>query len=58
MSKGTVDYVPNPAVIDRYPPELLQRIDEARRAIVSGELTVPRVPYVEGEPGAEAQPGG
>ena len=58
MAKGTVDYVPNPAVLDRYPPELLRRIDEARRAIVSGALTVPRVPYVEGEPGAEAQTGG
>ncbi len=49
MAKGTVDYVPNPAVLDRYPPELMQRIDEARRAIVAGELVVPRVPYVEGE---------
>jgi basic membrane protein A len=58
MSKGTVDYVPNPAVLDRYPPELLERIDEARSAILSGELTVPRVPYVEGETGAEAGAGG
>jgi basic membrane protein A len=40
MAKGTVDYVPNPVVLDRYPPALLQRIDEARRAIIAGELTV------------------
>lgn len=51
MASGAVDYVPNPAVIDRYPRELLDRIDEARRAILAGELTVPRVPYVEGETG-------
>ena len=57
MAKGTVDYVPNPAVIDRYPAELLQRIDDARRAILAGELTVPRVPYVEGEVGVEDQAG-
>jgi basic membrane lipoprotein Med (substrate-binding protein (PBP1-ABC) superfamily) len=49
MAKGTVDYVPNPVVLDRYPPALLERIDEARRAIIAGELTVPGA---EGEPPA------
>jgi basic membrane lipoprotein Med (substrate-binding protein (PBP1-ABC) superfamily) len=57
MSKGTVDYVPNPAVVGRYPEGLLQRIDEARRAILSGALEVPRVPYVEGEVGPPPEAG-
>lgn len=58
MAAGTVDYVPNPAVINRYQPGLLERIEEARRAILAGELEVPRVPYVEGEAGVEGESGG
>jgi basic membrane lipoprotein Med (substrate-binding protein (PBP1-ABC) superfamily) len=52
MPQGVTDYVPNPAVMTRYTPELLERIDQARRAILSGELEVPRVPFVEGEAGS------
>ena len=51
MAQGVVDYVPNPTQLDRYPPALLARIDEARRAILAGQLEVPRVPFVEGESG-------
>jgi basic membrane lipoprotein Med (substrate-binding protein (PBP1-ABC) superfamily) len=46
-----VDFVPNPALVHLIPPELLTRVDSARAAIARGELQVPRVPYVEGEPG-------
>jgi len=46
-----IDFVVNPALADRIPSELLQRMEEARRLIRSGELQVPRVPFVEGEPG-------
>ena len=58
MQKGTVDYVPNPTVLDRYPPELLSRIDDARQTILSGALDVPRVPYVEDEIGVQDGTGG
>ena len=51
MSDGVTDYVPNPAVLSRYPKALLDRIEQARRAIISGQLKVPRVPFVEGETG-------
>lgn len=52
MPQGVTDYVPNPTVMDRYPPELLERIDQARRSILSGQLEVPRVPFIEGETGS------
>lgn len=52
LAEGVVDFVPNPALGDRIPPELLARVDSARSAIVAGELQVPRVPFVEGEDGA------
>jgi basic membrane lipoprotein Med (substrate-binding protein (PBP1-ABC) superfamily) len=45
-----VDFVPNPQVLDRIPVELLASIDRAREQIANGELDVPRVPFVEGEP--------
>jgi basic membrane protein A len=51
MAQGVVDYVPNPAVLQRYPPELLQRIDETRRGILAGTVEVPRLPLIEGESG-------
>jgi basic membrane protein A len=51
MAEGVVDYVPNPAVIGRYPPALLQSIDEARRGILAGTVDVPRLQLVEGESG-------
>jgi basic membrane lipoprotein Med (substrate-binding protein (PBP1-ABC) superfamily) len=46
-----VDFVPNPTLQHLIPAELLARVDSARGAIARGELQVPRVPYVEGEPG-------
>ena len=48
-----VDFVVNPDLADRYPPGILERIDDARRAIRNGTLTVPRVAFVEGETGGE-----
>ena len=51
MAQGVVDFVPNPAVMQRIPPELLQRIDEARRGILSGAVEVPSLPLIEGETG-------
>lgn len=51
MPDGVTDYVPNPTVLPRYPQAVLDRIDQARRAILSGELKVPRVPFIEGETG-------
>ena len=51
MREGVVDYVPNPVVVGRYPSALLEQIAEARRAILSGELEVPRAVVVEGESG-------
>ncbi len=51
MDEGVVDYVANPTLEASYPAGLLRRIDEARGAIRSGMLKVPRVPYVEGETG-------
>jgi len=51
-----IDFVLNPAVADSIPAELVRRVDEARRRIRSGALQVPRVPFVEGEPGAEGSP--
>jgi basic membrane lipoprotein Med (substrate-binding protein (PBP1-ABC) superfamily) len=49
MAQGVVDFVPNPVLSERIPAELLVRLEEARAAIVAGELEVPRVPFVEGE---------
>jgi basic membrane lipoprotein Med (substrate-binding protein (PBP1-ABC) superfamily) len=46
-----VEFVVNPELASRIPAELLARVDSARGAIRRGELEVPRVPYVEGEPG-------
>lgn len=48
---GVIDFVLNPALAARIPAELLQRMEEARTRIRAGELRVPRVPFVEGEPG-------
>lgn len=49
-TEQVVDFVLNPAVADRVPAELKREIDEARESIRSGELQVPRVAFVEGEP--------
>lgn len=47
LAESVVDFVPNPMLLDRIPPELLERVDAASRAIVDGSLVVPRVEYVE-----------
>lgn len=49
-TEQVVDFVLNPAVADRVPAELQRAIEEARESIRSGELQVPRVAFVEGEP--------
>lgn len=51
--EGVVDFVVNPALADRFPDGILERIDEARARIRDGTLEVPRVAFVEGEPGAQ-----
>lgn len=48
MREGVVDYVANPKVAARVPPALVERIDAARRAILSGELDVPSSTVVRG----------
>jgi basic membrane protein A len=47
--EGVIDFVLNPALASRVPAELVASIDQARARIRAGELTVPRVPFVEGE---------
>lgn len=47
--QDVIDFVFNPAVIDQVPPELIERVAEARSLIRAGELDVPRVPFVDGE---------
>jgi len=54
LKDGVIDFVVNPAVADALPDTLLARVDAAREAIRSGSLQVPRVPFVEGEPGMPA----
>jgi basic membrane lipoprotein Med (substrate-binding protein (PBP1-ABC) superfamily) len=44
-----IDLVVNPELAERIPAELMGRIEAAREAIRSGELDVPRVPFVDGE---------
>ncbi|MGD2070313.1 MAG: BMP family protein [Gemmatimonadota bacterium] len=61
LRDGVVDLVVNPEQRDRIPADVLARVDSARTAIAEGRLDVPRVPFVEGEEGAEtgdAGPGG
>jgi basic membrane lipoprotein Med (substrate-binding protein (PBP1-ABC) superfamily) len=53
QAERVIDFVPNPALADRVPAEVLAAIDAARDRIRSGALTVPRVPFVEGEPGVQ-----
>ena len=50
MSEGVVDYVANPAVAERIPQDLVEKIDQARRAILSGELDVPSSSSIRGAP--------
>jgi basic membrane lipoprotein Med (substrate-binding protein (PBP1-ABC) superfamily) len=46
-----IDFVANPAIMHLIPPELLERVDAVRAGIRAGEVEVPRVPFVDGEPG-------
>lgn len=46
-----VDFVLNPDLSDRVPRELVEEIDRTRELIRAGRIEVPRVPFVEGEPG-------
>lgn len=48
-SEGVIDFVLNPALASRVPAELVAAIDTARGRIRAGELTVPRVEFVEPE---------
>ena len=51
LAEGVVDFVLNPALADVVPAGLVAAIDGARERIRAGQLAVPRVPFVEGEPG-------
>ncbi len=46
-----IDFVLNPELAGLVPPDVVAAIDEARTRIRSGELEVPRIRFVEGEPG-------
>jgi len=52
-SDDVIDFVLNPALADRVPADLVASVQAERERIRSGELQVPRVPFVEGEPGAQ-----
>ena len=51
LDENVVDFIVNPAALDRIPSELLARIDEARAAIREGRLEVPRIEFLEEESG-------
>ena len=51
LDEDVVDFIVNPAALDRIPAELLARIDEARTAIRAGALEVPRIRFLEEESG-------
>ncbi len=46
-----VDFVLNPELAEFVPTEIVEAVVEARARIRAGELDVPRVQFVEGEPG-------
>ena len=49
LATGAVDFVPNPAQEGVIPAEVRARIDRAREDIANGNLTVPRIEFVEGD---------
>jgi basic membrane lipoprotein Med (substrate-binding protein (PBP1-ABC) superfamily) len=51
LAEGVIDFVLNPGLAAGVPAELVAAIDDARERIRSGDLVVPRVPFVEGEAG-------
>lgn len=57
LRDGVIDFVVNPALAAVIPDALLARVDAARAGIRDGSLRVPRVPFVEGEPGMDADSG-
>ena len=46
-SLGVTRFVLNPAWRDRIPAEVLARVDSTERRIISGELQVPRIEFVD-----------
>jgi len=50
-AEGVIDFVLNPELEDRVSAGLVAAVEGARQRIRSGDLVVPRVPFVEGEPG-------
>jgi len=46
-AEGVIDFVLNPALASRVPTDLVASIEAARTRIQAGELTVPRVEFVE-----------
>ena len=51
LDESVVDFIVNPAALDRIPEDLRARIDAARAAIRDGALEVPRIQFLEEEPG-------
>lgn len=51
--QDVIDFVFNPALVDQVPEDIVTRVAEARALIREGQLDVPRVPFIEGEPGAQ-----
>ena len=49
--QDVIDFVFNPALLDRVPPDIVERVAEARGMIREGTLDVPRIQFVEGEAG-------
>jgi len=49
-AEDVIDFVLNPELLDRVPADLVAAVQAERARIRSGELQVPRVPFVEGEP--------
>ena len=51
LDQNVVDFIVNPEALDRIPEDLLARIDAARTAIREDALEVPRIRFLEEEPG-------
>ena len=44
---GAADYVVNPGLAGKYPPELMAEIDSVRLGIINGLISVPRIGFLE-----------
>jgi len=51
--QDVIDFVFNPEILDRVPPEIVERVAKARGMIRDGTLDVPRIQFVEGEAGVQ-----